>query len=98
MGEVGNQGPAFHREIGEHARAAGVDRLLATGDFAVHAVAAFGLGGEHFADAEALSAALRRDLVARSSPVTLLVKGSRFMRMERVVAALAPGAAPVESH
>ena len=98
MGEVGDQGPAFHREIGEHARAAGVDRLLATGAFAVHAVAAFGPGGEHFADVEALAAALRRDLAARSSPVTLLVKGSRFMRMERVVAALVVGAAPVESH
>jgi UDP-N-acetylmuramoyl-tripeptide--D-alanyl-D-alanine ligase len=98
MGEVGDHGPAFHREIGEQARAAGVDRLLTTGPLAAHAVAAFGAGGEHFEDVDALIAALRRELGAgRSSAVTLLVKGSRFMRMERVVAALA-GAAAVASH
>ncbi|HWZ74300.1 MAG TPA: UDP-N-acetylmuramoyl-tripeptide--D-alanyl-D-alanine ligase, partial [Casimicrobiaceae bacterium] len=54
MGEVGNQGPAFHREIGEYARAVGVDRLLAVGDLATHAVAAFGVGGKHYADQDSL--------------------------------------------
>lgn len=89
MGEVGDQGIAFHREIGEYARAAGIDRLLTTGELAAHAVASFGSGGEHFDDINALIAAtgakLRTDSASR---VTLLVKGSRFMRMERVVAAL----------
>jgi UDP-N-acetylmuramoyl-tripeptide--D-alanyl-D-alanine ligase len=42
MGEVGDQGPAFHREVGEYARAAGVNRLLTVGELATHAVAAFG--------------------------------------------------------
>jgi UDP-N-acetylmuramoyl-tripeptide--D-alanyl-D-alanine ligase len=89
MGEVGAHGPAFHREIGEYARAAGVDRLLTTGALAGHAVAAFGPGGEHFDDVDTLIAVLRRELGAESAaPMTLLVKGSRFMRMERVVAAL----------
>ena len=82
MGEVGDQGPAFHREIGEYARAAGVDRLLTVGDLATHAVAAFGAGGKHYADQDSLvhdlSAALQRG-------TTVVVKGSRFMAMERVI-------------
>ena len=98
MGEVGDQGIAFHREIGEYARAAGIDRLLTAGELAAHAVGSFGPGGEHFDDVDALIAAtgakLRGEDAAR---VTLLVKGSRFMRMERVVAALT-GAAAGGSH
>jgi UDP-N-acetylmuramyl pentapeptide synthase len=80
MGEVGPQGPEFHREIGAYARSSGVGRLLALGEAARHAVTAFGTGGEHFTDVSALAAAVD----AR----TVLVKGSRFMKMERVVAAL----------
>lgn len=98
MGEVGEHGVAFHREIGEYARAAGVDCLLTTGQLAVHAVASFGPGGEHFEDIEALIAATDAKLRANDpASVTLLVKGSRFMRMERVVAALT-GAVAVGSH
>jgi UDP-N-acetylmuramoyl-tripeptide--D-alanyl-D-alanine ligase len=93
MGEVGDQGPAFHRELGEHARAAGVDRVFATGELATHAVAAFGPGGEHFGSIDALTAALRSALAGAGAGVTLLVKGSRFMRMERVVEALTGAAA-----
>ncbi len=98
MGEVGDQGVAFHREIGEYARAAGIDRLLTTGELAAHAVASFGPGGEHFGDIESLIAATGAKLHANGATrVTLLVKGSRFMRMERVVAALT-GAAAGEGH
>ncbi|HEV8257227.1 MAG TPA: cyanophycin synthetase, partial [Casimicrobiaceae bacterium] len=98
MGEVGDQGIAFHREIGEYARAAGIDRLLATGELAAHAVASFGPGGQHFDDVDALIAATRAKLRGNDATrVTLLVKGSRFMRMERVVAALT-GAAEGGSH
>ena len=82
MGEVGNQGPAFHREIGEYARAAGVDRLLAVGELATHAVAAFGAGGQHYADQDSLVDELNAVL---ERGTTVLVKGSRFMKMERVV-------------
>jgi UDP-N-acetylmuramoyl-tripeptide--D-alanyl-D-alanine ligase len=91
MGEVGDQGVAFHREVGAYARAAGVDRLLGVGDLAQHAVAAFGAGGEHFVSVEALAGALHA-----GPRVTVLVKGSRFMRMERVVSALTNAAA--EAH
>ena len=80
MGEVGAQGPQFHREVGEYARAKGVSRLLALGEATPHAVAAFGPGARHFAAVAELVAALEAS--------TVLVKGSRFMKMERVVAAL----------
>jgi UDP-N-acetylmuramoyl-tripeptide--D-alanyl-D-alanine ligase len=85
MGEVGAAGPEFHREIGAYARAAGVARLLAAGDLAQHAVQAFGAGAAHFASVEALA---QQAAAAAHAGVTILVKGSRFMRMERVVAAL----------
>jgi UDP-N-acetylmuramoyl-tripeptide--D-alanyl-D-alanine ligase len=90
MGEVGALGAAYHREIGEYARAAGIDRLLATGPLAREAVLAFGAHAAHYDDVDTLLAALAPPLPA---DVTLLVKGSRFMRMERVVAALAGGIA-----
>jgi UDP-N-acetylmuramoyl-tripeptide--D-alanyl-D-alanine ligase len=95
MGEVGQDGPAYHREIGDYARAMGIDRLLAAGDAAADAVAAFGERGRHYASVEALAA----DLAATApAEATVLVKGSRFMRMERVVAALAGNAAPGGAH
>src|SRR5688572_32088351 len=80
MGEVGTQGVEFHREVGEYARARGVTQLLALGEATRHAVAAFGAGARHFDGVE--------DLVSNLKSNTILVKGSRFMKMERVVAAL----------
>jgi UDP-N-acetylmuramoyl-tripeptide--D-alanyl-D-alanine ligase len=87
MGEVGAQGPAFHREVGQYARMSGIDRLYATGALARESVAAFGDEAAHFDTVEALAAELVSLLRGREA-VTVLVKGSRFMRMERVVAAL----------
>lgn len=89
MGEVGNQGPAFHTEIGDYARTRGIEALWATGQLATHAVQAYGSAGRHFDKAEDLAQALGEDkegTVAGASAV--LVKGSRFMRMERMVDAL----------
>jgi UDP-N-acetylmuramoyl-tripeptide--D-alanyl-D-alanine ligase len=85
MGEVGDEGPAFHREIGAYATAAGIDRLFAVGTLAREAAEAFGGGAEHFDSVERLAS---RVASAARAGVTVLVKGSRFMRMERVVAAL----------
>ncbi|MCA3185430.1 MULTISPECIES: UDP-N-acetylmuramoyl-tripeptide--D-alanyl-D-alanine ligase [unclassified Cupriavidus] len=89
MGEVGDQGPAFHTEIGAYARERGIDTLWALGDLATHAAQAYGAGARHFAGAEDLVRALGEDkqgVVAGAAAV--LVKGSRFMRMERMVEAL----------
>lgn len=89
MGEVGDQGPAFHAEIGAYASARGIETLWAMGAAVVHAVQAFGAQARHFERAEDLAQALAEDkdgTVAAASAV--LVKGSRFMRMERMVNAL----------
>ena len=80
MGEVGTQGAEFHREVGAYARAKGVASLLALGEASRDAVQAFGAGARHFASVE--------ELVAHVNGNSILVKGSRFMKMERVVAAL----------
>ena len=85
MGEVGDDGPSFHREIGAYARDAGVDRLLAVGPLAGEAADSFGANAMHFESVDALA----MSLAAQIRPgVSVLIKGSRFMRMERVVAAL----------
>ena len=85
MGEVGTQGRDFHVEIGAHARDCGIDALYAMGELATHAVRAFGDGARHYAAIEALLV----DVGAALGPqVTVLVKGSRFMQMERVVRSL----------
>jgi len=86
MGEVGDGGPEFHREIGAYARAAGVARLFAAGTLAQESVRAFGAGATHFDTVDELVQRLQADV---RIGITVLVKGSRFMRMERVVAALA---------
>jgi UDP-N-acetylmuramoyl-tripeptide--D-alanyl-D-alanine ligase len=91
MGEVGPRGPEFHREVGAYAREKRLAALLALGEASREAVAAFGAGGRHFASVEELAAA------AATAGRTLLVKGSRFMRMERVVAALT-GGPPAGAH
>lgn len=81
MGEVGAQGAAFHAEIGAYARECGVDALYALGGLAAGAARAFGPGGRHYPDIEGLLA----DVDAALRPqLTVLVKGSRFMQMERV--------------
>jgi UDP-N-acetylmuramoyl-tripeptide--D-alanyl-D-alanine ligase len=90
MGELGEQAAAMHAEIGDAARARGIDRLLTLGELSELAVRRFGSGGQHFRDLDALCGAL--DLLLGPG-VTALVKGSRFMRMERVVERLVGGGA-----
>jgi UDP-N-acetylmuramoyl-tripeptide--D-alanyl-D-alanine ligase len=90
MRELGPESATLHAEIGELACRAGVKRLLAVGDDARHAVEAFGPGATWFASVEDLVAAARAGLHA---DVTILVKGSRSNRLERVADALATGGA-----
>jgi UDP-N-acetylmuramoyl-tripeptide--D-alanyl-D-alanine ligase len=84
MGEVGDQGAAFHAEVGAHARARGIDALWTAGALCADAARAFGAGARHFDNALAIVAALDQAPAVGA----VLVKGSRFMRMEQVVAAL----------
>ncbi|MGH8564601.1 MAG: UDP-N-acetylmuramoyl-tripeptide--D-alanyl-D-alanine ligase [Gammaproteobacteria bacterium] len=82
MGELGAESPKLHRDAGHLAKALGVERLYGLGDLCRESVAGFGPGARHFPDIESLLAALGAELHAG---VHLLVKGSRAMRMERVV-------------
>ncbi len=101
MGEVGEQGPAFHHEVGSYAAEQGIAKLFALGEQCQYAVQGFNQGKAdqglstnalHFKDIDELLAKLKGDLnahdVTHHSHVEILVKGSRFMRMERVVQAL----------
>jgi UDP-N-acetylmuramoyl-tripeptide--D-alanyl-D-alanine ligase len=103
MGEVGEEGPAFHREVGAYAAERGIDALFALGAASVDAVNAFNASASkqtaaHFGDVTEMVAALER--AGYGSNATYLAKGSRFMKMERVVDALttsqqsAAGSAP----
>ena len=86
MGEIGWTSAQVHDEIGGYAKSKGVDALFALGEMSAVAASNFGDGGRHFGTVEALVAALSRQLDANTVAV---VKGSRFMRMERVADALA---------
>jgi UDP-N-acetylmuramoyl-tripeptide--D-alanyl-D-alanine ligase len=101
MGEVGNQGPEFHREEGTYAAAQGVNKLFALGEQCQFAISGFeeckkelslAASSVHFGDMDQLIAQLRNDLQGQiahgNHHLNILVKGSRFMRMERVVQAL----------
>ena len=82
MGEVGDDGRAFHEEIGAYARERGIDQLLTLGDLAADAARAFGAGAAHFNDIGRLERVVE---MLATPQTTLLIKGSRFMKMERLV-------------
>jgi len=88
MGEVGDQGPAFHAEAGALARERGLEQLWCVGELAQHAAQAFGPGARHFASVAELLLALPELTGPVGAVASVLVKGSRFMKMEQVVAAL----------
>ena len=110
MAELGEFAPAAHTEIGEFARAHGVERLFAMGGLAKLAVDSFGAGGEWFPDAQALAAALVAALAkpagahsaaagTSAAGVRLLIKGSRVNKLERVVDTLVHGSTkPTSDH
>jgi UDP-N-acetylmuramoyl-tripeptide--D-alanyl-D-alanine ligase len=91
MGEVGERGPAFHAEVGAYARERGIESLWTAGALCAEAARAFGAEARHFEKVETLLAVLDAQAPEAAS---IVVKGSRFMKMERVVAVLrAPGSA-----
>jgi UDP-N-acetylmuramoyl-tripeptide--D-alanyl-D-alanine ligase len=80
MGEVGEQGLAFHAEAGQYAQAKNIERLFTFGELSAEAGKYF-KGAEHFNSIDELNEAVALELRTVSS---ILVKGSRFMKMERV--------------
>ncbi len=88
MRELGPQAADYHRALGAKARSQGIHHLYAVGPLSHIAVQAFGQGAQHFSDQSALIEAVRPLLHA---DLTVLVKGSRGMQMEHVVAALLSG-------
>ncbi len=105
MGEVGDQGPAFHHEVGAYAAEQGIDQLFAIGEQSELAVQGFNetkqklhlhSGAQHFSEIEVLNTSLASSFksknLAASEKMHILIKGSRFMKMERVVQAMQEGA------
>ncbi len=82
MGELGAGAAAMHAEVGRFARAKRIGKLFTLGEHSAHAARAFGAGARHFTRIEDLLAEVENAL---APGVTVLVKGSRFMQMERVV-------------
>jgi UDP-N-acetylmuramoyl-tripeptide--D-alanyl-D-alanine ligase len=100
MGEVGDQGPAFHEEVGAYAAEQGIAKLFALGEQSKFAVQGFDRSQKNQATStaahfttfdqllEELNVALVNQEMSQQMHLDILVKGSRFMRMERVVQAL----------
>jgi UDP-N-acetylmuramoyl-tripeptide--D-alanyl-D-alanine ligase len=101
MGEVGTQGPAFHEELGLYAARSGVENLLTLGELSRLTTDAYlrikqDGQAKHYSELaelnQDLQAGISKCAAAQTAPITVLVKGSRFMRMERLVEALQQGA------
>lgn len=82
MGELGADAVAMHAAIGDYAREHNIQHFISTGDSSQYASKAFGSHAQHFTDVELLADHVK---TLMKTGVTVLVKGSRFMKMERVV-------------
>lgn len=85
MGELGEDEVLLHKAVGRAARRLGIDRLLATGVLSQNTVKTFGSGGQWYEDIDGLIEEIQR---SATEDTNILIKGSRFMQMERVVEAL----------
>lgn len=85
MGELGADAQKMHEAIGLYANEKGVQQLMTFGELSRFMTTAFGEGAKHFEDLTVLTATLKTQM---KHNVLILVKGSRFMKMERVVEAI----------
>lgn len=83
MGEVGQHGLQFHAEVGAYAVTKKIEKIFTIGLLAANASSGVG-SGQHFETMEALNAAVLSEL-NQTKIKSVLVKGSRFMKMEQVV-------------
>ncbi len=90
MRELGDDAASLHAEVGRRAKASGIARIYALGEFSASAAEAFGDHGHGFESHAALADALRADIAAHANAETLrvLIKGSRGSAMDRIVNAL----------
>lgn len=88
MGELGEERKKFHAEVGSYAAAENLDRIFTIGELAEDSSKAFGKGALHFQNQLDLQKFLLNELRKSTSRVTILVKGSRFMALEKIVEAL----------
>lgn len=86
MGELGEKARYYHEQVGDYAKQKGIDNLYTLGVLSQSASDAF--GGEHFSNLEQMVATLNQDIGSEQRDISILVKGSRSSRMERVVKAL----------
>ncbi len=86
MAELGENVIQLHQNIGEKAKAAGIDRMYCLGKYSIHACQTFGKKAKSFNNMNDLVTTLKQDA---SENMTILIKGSRSMQMERAVEALA---------
>lgn len=85
MGELGNDDKVLHARAGEKSKASGVERLYALGELTKFTVQSFGEGARHVDNHEQLVSLIGEEI---DSDVTILIKGSRAMNLERLVNAL----------
>ncbi|WP_100656593.1 UDP-N-acetylmuramoyl-tripeptide--D-alanyl-D-alanine ligase [Alteromonas flava] len=88
MAELGNKARVYHQEIGQYALEKGIEQAYTLGVLSQHASAVLGANGQHFTELEALIATLNSDLALEQRDITILVKGSRSAKMERVTQAI----------
>ncbi len=88
MGELGADEARLHAEIGDYVGSAGLDGLFAIGKLTEHTVMQLAANAWHFDDVDELALELHKHM---DDSTTVLVKGSRFMKMERVVEQIAVG-------
>lgn len=86
MGELGEKARFYHEQVGENAKQKGIDNLYTLGVLSQSASDAF--GGHHFSDLDELVAKINQDIGIEQRDISILVKGSRSAKMERVVKAL----------
>lgn len=95
MAELGESAPQLHAEIGAYAKQMGIDGFYSLGELSQKASEAFGANAHHYQDLQALLADLS---VQMQADVIVLVKGSRFMKMERVVSEIVDAQLKMEAH
>lgn len=88
MAELGEKSRYYHEQVGEYAKQKGIDQLYTLGVLSQSASTVFAAQGKHFSELEILNDFMLNQLAGEQRDITILVKGSRSAKMERVVAAL----------